>query len=101
MATGNCKSCGQLQYFAEEAQGLALDVSLNMCLFLSTSQLFTLTYRVFDGQESNETTVLINVESVNLFPPKFDQIIYDASTTITEEEYTDPVLIATVSFNLN
>ena len=63
--------------------------------YTSSFQQFTLTYRVFDGQEQNTTTVLIDVEAVNLFPPAFDQTVYDV--VIQEEQYSDPVPVQTVS----
>ena len=63
--------------------------------YTSSFQQFTLTYRVFDGQVQNTTTVLIDVEAVNLFPPAFDLTVY--TIEIPEEQYSDPVPIPTVS----
>ena len=40
-------------------------------------QSYELSYRVFDGLESNIARVQVSVREQNLFPPRFQKTVYD------------------------
>ena len=70
----------------------------NSCLALQTYQL---EYRVFDGFESKRTTIEITLQAQNLFPPKFEPLIYNVDhVPETIDSSNLPYRLTTVSISI-